>query len=334
MSAFDWETFFRQHAIDYRTSGPNTSRGQLVTRCVWCGVSDPSMHLSVSLEGHGFRCWRHPEHRGKNPAKLIQALLNCSWERACSLAGVDLVLTDNFLSRVKAQLDDNEIATVNKTKLKLPHNFYRIENKPSAKLYINYLRSRRFKDSDILTATDNFGIYYCTQGPFKGRIIFTVVFEGVLCGWTGRTVYDIVQQRYKTLSNDLEKAHEEGFDPAPNPISHYLLWYDRVVSADADTIFLSEGPFDAWRLNLLGKRLGVVATCFFTSTLSRVQLQLLHEILPKFKNRYLLLDANTMTKALHIKSDLLSLSVTIKYLPSQFKDPAEMQTEKDLEILL
>jgi hypothetical protein len=330
---FDWEEFFRQNGIEYRTSGPNTSKGQAVISCCWCGADDPSMHLSVSLQGHGFRCWRHPEHRGKNPAKLIQALLNCSWDRANQIAGNNTYLPDNFMAKVRLSLADEDDVKPIANNLKLPDTFYQFSNKPSARLFINYLHGRHFTDADI-AATKDYGIYYCTRGPFKGRIIFTVTFEGQLCGWTGRTIYDTQMLRYKTLSNDFEKAGQEGLLPAPNPISHYLLWYDKIKDAGADTIILSEGPFDAWRLNLLGKRLGVVATCFFTSSLSQTQLQLLHELLPKFKHRYLMLDANTLPKALHMKSDLMALGVDIKHLPAGVKDPGDVRTEKQLQELL
>ena len=333
MTNFDWEAFFRQHSIEYRTSGPNTAKGNATLHCCWCGLDDPSMHLSVSLQGHGFRCWRNPQHRGKNPAKLIQALLNCSWERACSIAGVDVYLPDNFMAQIKASLIKNDVVKPT-NKLRLPKEFKTFSNKPSAKYYIKYLQSRHFADNEIFTADKQYGIYYCTQGTYKGRIIFTIVFDGQLCGWTGRTIFPLETLRYKTLSSDKDKAYKEGYDAAPNPISHYLLFYDKIVDADADTIILCEGPFDAWKLNVLGKNLGVVATCFFTSSLSQMQLQLLHELLPKFKHRLLMLDANTLTKAMHMKSTLLSLGVELRHVPAALKDPGALQSEKQLRALL
>jgi hypothetical protein len=174
---------------------------------------------------------------------------------------------------------------------------------------------------------------YCTQGAYKGRIIFTVEFEGKLVGWTGRSIYPGVDARYRTLSDDKEKANKEGYEPAPAPISDFLLFYDRLLDTNADTCVLCEGPFDAWRVNLLGRRLGVVATCFFTSTLSRQQLLLLHSILPEFDRRLLMLDENTLTKALTIKSDMISLGVDIAHLKG-VKDPGEIQSERQLEALL
>ena len=41
-----------------------------------------------------------------------------------------------------------------------------------------------------------------------------------------------------------------------------------------------------------------------------------------------------VTKAMHIKSDLLSLGVEIKHVPTELKDPGNLRTEKQLRDLL
>lgn len=327
---FDWLNFFRSNNIPYAESGPNTSRGHVSTHCVWCGQADRSMHLSVSLEGKGFRCFRNPEHKGKNPARLVQALINCSWERACQLTGTQSYLPDNFVSQVKKYLTPI-VDTAKPAALVLPKEFKEIKQLPSAKPYISYLRGRGFGDEDIFVAHD-YGVYYCTQGPYKGRVIFTIEFDGKLVGWTGRSIYPTAMIRYKTLSDNKETMWAEGYPAAFKPISHYLLWYDRIKQSDADTVVLCEGPFDAWRVNLLGKELGIVATCFFTISVSQMQQQLLHELLPMFKNRYLMLDSGTLTKALRLKSTLSSLGVEIKQLPETVKDPALLSAKQFAEL--
>jgi hypothetical protein len=140
--------------------------------------------------------------------------------------------------------------------------------------------------------------------------------------------------RYKTLTNDPEKAEQNGEIPAPAPISDYLLFYDKLVETDADTIVLVEGPFDAFKTNILGEYLGVVSSCFFTSTLSKQQLNLLHGLLPKFKNRILLLDQNTFSKASRIKSDMIALDVEVRKMPDGIKDPALIKTMLQLKSVL
>lgn len=329
----DWIGFFEQRHIHYVDRGPNVARGNIACQCPWCGLDDKSEHMSINLDGKGFRCWRNRQHSGKNPARLIQALLKCSWEQAQQLAGQQKSLPNDFLNKVRGAIVKSEpIKRV--IHPKIPIEFKSFVNRPSCKNHIAYLRRRGFTDQNIFNDTVDYDIYYAARGLYHGRIIFTVWQDDKLCGWTGRTIYDQEQIRYSTLTSDAEKANERGEIPAPNPISYYLLFYDRLVRTRANTLVLCEGPFDAWRVNLLGAELGVVATCFFTSMLSDQQLNLLHELLPKFKHRILLLDQGTFSKAARIKSQMVTLDVETRKLPNRFKDPGEIKSQKDLQEVL
>jgi hypothetical protein len=330
---FDWVSFFESNQIPYVTSGPSITRGHCAVRCPWCGMADPSEHLSISLVGQGFRCWRQPLHSGKNPAKLIQALLGCSWEQATTLAGNAKTLPNDFLSKMKASLVKKEEVKMERV-LSLPEEFKEFNKKPSCRMYAEYLRQRRFNDKNIFDDTRDYGIYYASQGLYRGRIIFTVHHEDRLVGWTGRTIFPSEIVRYQTLTNDKEKAEGRGETPANFPINNYLLWFDWLATCGLDTIVLCEGPFDAWRVNLLGASIGVAATCCFTNTPSRQQIQLLHSLLPKFRNKYLLLDQETDSKSARIRADLITLDVEVRKLPPEFKDPCELISTRDLKNVL
>lgn len=330
---FDWIKFFNEHKIPYVASGPNVSKGRIAIHCPWCGIDDPSEHLSIKLNGPGFTCWRNKDkHWGKRPEKLIQALLKCSWDEAHRLAGNDREVPSDFMASLKAKLVV-ERQEKEKQILQLPKEFKHIGDTRSAEPYRAYLKDRGFVDEDIEEAWE-YGIFYATQGLYKGRIIFTVREQGELVGWTGRTIFQNETLRYKTLTHDEEKAQQRGEAPAPAPISDYLLFCDRIRNADADTLVLCEGPFDAWNTNILGGPLGVVASCFFTSTLSNQQMSLLHEILPRFKYRYLLLDQDTFSKSARMRADLAVFDVEAKYLPPAIKDPGEIKNTKMLEEVL
>lgn len=330
---FDWIQFLEQNSIHYVTQGRNITKNQIGLKCPWCGQADPSEHLAVNLNGSGYRCRRQPDlHWGKNPAKLIQVLLGCSWEQANRLAGNTTVNLDDFMSKIRATFNKPVVET-RTSKLVLPKEFKEFSNKPSAKPFVEYMRRRGYNDKQIQQAKD-YGIYYASMGLYKGRIIFTVVENGKLVGWTGRTIYPNEAVRYKTLTNDIEKAKERGEIPASSPITEFLLWHDRLSQTDADTIVLCEGPFDSLRVNILGEHLGIVSTCFFTSTMSATQKNKLYEILPRFNNRYILLDQGTFAKADKIRSELVSFGVEVKRLPKEIDDPGELTTTNILRRVL
>jgi len=279
---------------------------------------------------------RQHEHFGKSPIRLIQALTGCSHEQARAWAGV----TDNipkdaqdFMSRVNAALIP---PTWEQSKpLKMPPQFKRITfDAPTCRPFIKYLERRCFSYDDISQLSSAYGLRYCSSGPFKWRIIFPVVRDKRLVTWTGRTIDGRIEPRYKTLSVEPNRAADDGLAPAAMPITDCLLWHDRLLETDAHTIFLCEGPFDALKMRVLGRELGVCATCFFTAQPSHEQVNILHEVLPRFKNRFLLLDQGTLPTALRIAGELSSLGVSIATLPKGVKDPGALQTTSDLQKII
>jgi len=102
------------------------------------------------------------------------------------------------------------------------------------------------------------------------------------------------------------------------------------MKTNCDTIYLCEGPFDALKVHALGQVHGICATCFFTAAPTNRQIDLLHEILPKFRYRYLLLDRGTLPSALRIVSILQGLEVKAIQLPEHLKDPGEIVSTQNL----
>lgn len=108
---------------------------------------------------------------------------------------------------------------------------------------------------------------------------------------------------------------------ALGPISNYLLFWDHIIDCDAETIILCEGPFDALRIMYLGWTEGIVATCFFTAQPGPMQVDLLHELLPRFERRYHLLDEGTTAAQIRLSNDLAALDIEGLALPVGTKDP-------------
>lgn len=327
--AFDWPQFLADHRIHYVTNGPNTPKGDISVRCPFCH-DDPSEHLAISLNNSGWHCWRNREHAGRSPIKLIQALIGCSYDQARLYAGQTTNLPSNFLEQVQAQMTPST-TTAPRDPLIFPKEFRRLDHSSAlGRPYRSYLRGRGFKYPESLT--DTYNLYYCTQGAFGGRIIFPVYFKKELVSWTGRAVADGVE-RYKSLTTTPEKAQAEGTPLAIGPITHYLLWYDELIKnkeAGKSTICLCEGPIDALKINYLADHYGIFATCCFTSSPSDPQVDLLHELLPRYKRRVLLLDAGTLALSLKTQSRLAGLDIELGQLPEGIKDPGELSHVRQL----
>ena len=314
LMAFDWPAFLDENGISYKHVG----KREIEIACPLC--TDREGHLSINLFGHGWKCWERPrDHKSRSAAKLVRLLIHCSWEHACSITN-ELPLTDDVMSQVRAYLDPKSVATP-KRWLRMPPEFKELSHNivPSSRPFFQYLHSRGFGPVAVEYIARRFDLRYCTRGDFKGRIIFPIRFEGQLQTWTGRTIYPAETLRYRTLGAD------EG---ALAPISHFLLSWDRLLKSDADTICLCEGPMDVAKVQALGRRNGIVATCFFTSTGSAQHIDLLHELLPRFKNRYLILDTGMIANSIELEQALYNLGVSMKTL--QAKDPGEIRTTNEL----
>lgn len=328
--AFQWVQFLEQNHIHFATSGPNVSRGHIAVHCPFCGSQDPSQHMSLNLQHGGWNCWRNDNHSGKSPTYLVQALLGCTRERAQSIVGEAVFIPDDFLGAVRGLIAPQQEPP--RAPITLPPDFKSFSQPlPSGQRFEKYLLKRGFTIRDIRRMTRRYGLRYCTQGKFKGRIIFPVKFEGRLMTYTGRTIYPDIELRYKTLSYDPELEEV----PAFGPISDYLLFYDKLMANkhDADTVVFCEGPFDALKVNVLGRAHGIMATCFFTASPSQSQIDMAGDLVSVFRRRYLMLDRGTLATALRTQIDMSTLIHKVLTLPKHYKDPGELDERGLLELV-
>lgn len=326
--AFDWIRFFQQQNIDYVETGPNVSKGNVNIHCPFCGDADPSHHLGVSLSGAGWGCWRDPTHRGKSPKKLIIALTGCSPSAAMAMIGEESVaMPRDPMAEVLERLSParGENAPALSRKLKLPKSFKPFRETTAFKPYEKYLRRRGFTSDCIFNMTDRFQLYYCTVGPFAGRIIFAVRdMQGALVSWTGRAISKNVGLRYKTLPHKEESREDRSIPLALGPVNNYLLWGNDLLDSPHDTLVLVEGPFDALKVRVLGDDYGVTSTCFFTQAPSARQIDDLYEVAQHFKRLYLVLDRGTVQVSMRLTAALRTLRVQPLYLPDSVKDPGDL----------
>lgn len=328
---FDWLYFLDRNNIKYLTSGPNVSGGNIAIHCPYCGPADESEHMTVSLKGKGFACWRNSQHKGKNPARLVSKILGISLDSATRMIGGTVQVPTDFLARVNQALLPQVKAPAHS--IVLPPEFMELKPLPSAQLVYRYLEKRGFDLRDFPWMSKHYGLRYCTRGAYKGRVIFPVYYEKKLVTWTGRSVYPSEELRYRTLSTDDEKSKREGgWAPAIGPTSDYLLWYDDLMKSKADTIYIVEGPFDALKVRYLGEDYGIVATCLFTSRITTAQIDKCHELLPRFKHRFVMLDRGAFPSTMRIARALQSLGVQAVPIPQGVKDPGELSSHEPLKM--
>jgi hypothetical protein len=322
---FNWIEFLEQNHVEYSQKRHNISRNNIGINCPFCG-NDTGFNLHISLNNRGWHCWKDNSHKGLTPHRLLQQLLQCSYSEAASLLGGDAPLSSDidYVQYINNILNP-QIKTTYKSKpksLEIPKEFHPIQPIGSGHLFVNYLKRRGFlKFCDF---TSQYDIYMVLGGRFTNRLVFVIKMDGKPVVWTGRLISE-GGLRYLTLSIDDDP-------PALIPIKQTILWYDKLKYNDG-TLVVCEGPFDALKINYLGNKHGIYATCLFNMTISDEQLDLL-ESLKYFKKRVIMFDYSYYWKYIYmtsIKNNAFSrlnqLGYEYKILDKSIKDPAELTEE-------
>jgi len=319
---FDWKRFLTRHGIEYVTQGPNVGRGAINVKCPFCGPNDPSEHLGISLSGKGWGCWRNATHRGKSRARLIQALLRCSPQRAEELAGGTVVTPqdDSFADQLSAMLTGEKLEKVTRpTRLKLPPEFKPLDGTRSklAEPFLDYLEDRGYEDDELDWVIRSYRLHYCTRGDFQYRIIIPL-YDGddKLISWVGRTIVPDTNPRYKALHVDSAIAA-----PGDTLLGLSLLW----SATDTRALVVCEGAFDAIRVSLFGRALGIWGTCLFGLNVSETQSVLMQELSERFAHVYLLLDEDASLQTFRL-SQPLGRKCQLLRLPAGIGDPGELKS--------
>lgn len=315
---FNWQSFLEQHRIPYTDKGRNVSHGNLALKCPFCGDKDPSMHMNVSLRGRGYACWRDVDHRGKNDAYLVHALIGVSLAEARQIVYGDanyIPTVDEFAEIVR-RLERSERKV--KKKLQIPDDWrplWKETNSPLRSVVFNYLVGRKYPTHDAIAIAARYNLHYAIKAPWSRRVIFPIYDEtGSIVNFTGRAVSSEARIRYKTLDRENAALH----------MSECLLDYHRLIRTQGEVLVVCEGPFDAMRLTWIGEPFGIHSTCVFTQNVSEVQAEKLLRLASNFKRRVVLFDRGA---ELHAMRALFSLVGYEKFdLPEypKVKDPGDL----------
>lgn len=289
---FSWYEFCTQRSIDFAEHGaPASQTNNIAVACPFC--ADHSKHMGLHLQSTAWHC-RRCDAAGRSPVKLIQKLLSCSWPEAREIAGtaeaqpvaVDLAALKQRLSGPKK--DDRPQV------VQFPPEFFSLAGPSSGtkQKFYDYLHGRGFKNPVRLAKS--YDLYAALTGDFAFRVIvpLTRVERGVtkLYGWTGRAITKDAKLRYRTEGNTRD-----------------LLWEPPRVEEGGDLLVVTEGPFDALKLDAYGRDLGARAVALLGLDPSPGRLARLAALAARYARVGVALDRGAEAPALRLLGALAAL---------------------------
>lgn len=323
LQRFSWAVFLDERGVDYRPTGS----GWLEIHCPLCGESDRGRHMGVNsdVDSPGWNCWRDADHRGRNPARLVAALVGCSERMAQEIIALQVPPEENQLAEQAPEEADRT--------LEMPSEFKPISRIGYGRQFVEYLIRKRGFGWHYLEwqgAVEKYDLRYCLVGEFAWRLIVPIYHEGRLVSWTGRAIRPDTEPRYKTLSD------KPGKSPRALVSVKRLLYRQDELKAGGHILAICEGPFDAIKAGFYGAELGVQATCLFGKDPVPEQLTALASVIDGFDTVVVLLDADAMATSWKLVETLRELrpraSIHVWDLPVGVKDPGEL-TKKQVQEL-
>lgn len=315
----DWIQFVQDNHIDWVSRGPNTRRGEISVKCPWCGEDDPSQHLGIVLDGEAWGCHRDATHRGKNAVRLIRALLGCSYGQAkliqAQYGAADPETLGQALAALNAFSDAPSPADeAPPQSLVMPPESRAIAPTGATARFWRYLLRRGYDNP--AAACRMYGLRCALTGRWKDRIIIPVYRQGDLVAWTGRAIQTPVSApRYLSTSNIIKQC----------------ILNEDLIMEGGRLLFVTEGPFDAMKMDYYGHHSGVLATSVFGTSITMDQISILREAEKRFEKVILLFDSDALSTSFDM-TDWLHNPI-IGSLPPGVKDPGELNEEQVLSLI-
>lgn len=344
MRRFDWRKFCDKHHIPYVNSGPNVARNHLGIKCPWC-ADDPSEHLGLNLDVWNpvWGCLRNAAHRGRDPRRLVQRLLGCSYTQSLKLVqGEQAVVGDLDAELQRIRLEYSPAASspgagvyvghphtrqspteaINRPVLRVAAGIRPLlfNNGHYAPLFIEYLVGRGF-GLDVAEVVKTYDLHYSITGEFPWRLLFPIKdMEGNLRGWTGRDIRNNPTLRYKTTG---QLARELLFN-------EHQVWQRLEAGESLRRLYIVEGPVDALKMDYYGRAdgcaaLGVMGTGVAAEQMARLPTFIKHrgvtETVFLFDNPAARMLAFPLSRSL---AEITGKVVVALNIPYEGKDPGKL----------
>jgi len=243
--------------------------------------------------------------------------------------GADL---DEFDAFVAGQEEEQHEEPVKLT-LKMPKAFKPIVDKGVGRHMVDYLIDKRgFADKEIERLVARYDLRCASSGNWHSRVIIPIFFDGKLVSWTARAIGPATV-RYKTLSHNPDKAEETGDPVALYNIKHTIYDFDELFEDGGRTLLITEGPFDAIKVDFYGYSEGLRATCLYGTAITDEQVWLLTSLLERFENTYCMFDPEAWIESERLRSALAMYGIRQLDVPDAVDDPGAMTRQMVRQIV-
>lgn len=307
--------------IPFAESGKNVAAGHLAVRCPYCGTADPSMHMGLELKTGYWGCLRNKQHRGKNPARLVVALINCSWQDAFEIVG-DRLLTESVswgeLSKRAEHLGDAQKKVAKLFAVRRPAEFKKLRPDGMRGRFWDYLvKKRGFRADDIVELCDRYQLRCCLSGEWRNRLILPFLSGGDWLGWQGRAIYK-AELRYISYPDSAAVKN--------------LLFNADAAKRGGRALAVVEGPIDCIKTDFYGHKHGLTTVALLGTSYVRQQIALLLRYGSRFDSVYILTDPAALATAMALQADLSQINPKIVTNPPDAEDPGAYARRQVIEL--
>ena len=252
-----------RYYIPYVTEGNNVSENFLGINCPYC--NDPSEHLGISKTTGIFSCWRC-NTRG-NLYTLFVTLVNISKEEYEATVEKGISFAKSPLEQIQEMIapEQTKEEILTHSTIALPECSYPITKDMEIRLLTKYLKRRQIS----LDTCIKHRCFICKAGKYMHRLIIPIFYNKIIVSYQGADLTGRADVKYRT---------------APGNVNNYIYNYDNIK----DTMVITEGILDAWRVGNLG-------TASFGTSISKNQRTLIIE--KKLKNLIFAWDNDAYWKA-------------------------------------